>query len=1243
MSRGEFDLNKSFTEIFENAEKSHGLDSSISNDNVGRVKVTKESHSLPDLKSSKDLRRWEGQLPNIALGFCVLYLLSAENNEVYVNPFECDDKFLTDEEKEKLQKKAITEVHEKMAPREDRATISKEQLMKMLADSDENTTSFDFEVARKQVDLSSDEDFKAASVERYKELVAEIRKSSSSKDQEQDLVAKRILSGVVVFTDLQRSKEMGKKVPEDETKQSKRANFFNMVLRSARGAVSEQVLWAGLVRGNVHGLVTRIITVLTVVQPDIQIAQAFDKLSAFERIPGENIYSLEARLMGIVDDYEEAGGEPAPTHVVNVKVRAALKTYHPLVPMINAELATNPKIRYDALLAKMINEMAKCSTQGQEAITDEIPEKTVAGFVAREERTQHCRNWAKGKCTYGDKCIYLHDHDKKGKVKHQPSTDRYSNHECYNCGETGHIKSHCPKKDSNEGARLAEAKALVARLEKKLEAGSSGNAKSTSSMIASTEHNHESGGNAAAAENQWVRFYSQLDSEDSKEKQNGNTSGRAAHTRVHERHSLSRKCCSPCRSFASPFTAIFLVVICMFSAIASRISYVRDAVRNACEERVPNFTVLPSTFTSRVLLLTALCLLVGIASGTCTETHTPPPRADIHAMHRPPCASQHMVHTNSRGTRHTYSPNSLNDTVHEHGDGQYGIEYNEGIVENGDDVAANESDGRQTHSTQAVGCTAKAIGGVILAFGDICTRACDVIRTHTHVFMGKLFPDSQSTSSAYVGSVSKAKNRVFISMVEDSGAGKIICNNESFFPFGGNHKGSTTITGISGASGAIRSDSMGTFEACFAPENTFFEEKGVFPFGDSITTAIAEDGSAINKISVPESVFSSKISVNLLSSRQLAMAGYAVIVWPGGEYIKITKPHRNGVIAHYAYWDKDADCYAVDMVACNDDTEITDVDSLTSSKICTCSSFSASCEDEMKMSEDDYESSAFLANTFTGSEELGMLLHRRFGHVGKNKKLLDKLSEVHGRKINFDFMCKHCITTKAQQITTKFAPSRRKADRAGYRIHSDILVLNNFPGVGGYKYVCIFVDEFSGYVWTEFLRSKSEFSTVFSKKVIEIKQHCGQLSSMEEGLGIAQLRTDNAKEHLSAAVAEICKANGIIHETTVAYSPHQNGLAERMIGIIWNGAEAMRTSACLPPKYWPFAVAAFVHVKNRMPNNSRNANVRFTPFEAWHDIDVEFGTLTSHLRRLGCKCYVYVPKQHHGESSPHFKSVLSPF
>ena len=53
MSRGEFDLNKSFTEIFENAEKSHGLNSSISNDNVGRVKVTKESHSCPILRVAK--------------------------------------------------------------------------------------------------------------------------------------------------------------------------------------------------------------------------------------------------------------------------------------------------------------------------------------------------------------------------------------------------------------------------------------------------------------------------------------------------------------------------------------------------------------------------------------------------------------------------------------------------------------------------------------------------------------------------------------------------------------------------------------------------------------------------------------------------------------------------------------------------------------------------------------------------------------------------------------------------------------------------------------------------------------------------------------------------------------------------------------------------------------------------------------------------------------------------------------
>ncbi len=75
-----------------------------------------------------------------------------------------------------MKKKAISEVHGRMAPREDQATVSREQLMKMLADSDDSTTSFKFTVASKQLDVSEDADFKAASVERYKELVAEKRK-----------------------------------------------------------------------------------------------------------------------------------------------------------------------------------------------------------------------------------------------------------------------------------------------------------------------------------------------------------------------------------------------------------------------------------------------------------------------------------------------------------------------------------------------------------------------------------------------------------------------------------------------------------------------------------------------------------------------------------------------------------------------------------------------------------------------------------------------------------------------------------------------------------------------------------------------------------------------------------------------------------------------------------------------------------------------------------------------------------
>ena len=104
-------------------------------------------------------------------------------------------------------------------------------------------------------------------------------------------------------------------------------------------------------------------------------------------------------------------------------------------------------------------------------------------------------------------------------------------------------------------------------------------------------------------------------------------------------------------------------------------------------------------------------------------------------------------------------------------------------------------------------------------------------------------------------------------------------------------------------------------------------------------------------------------------------------------------------------------------------------------------------------------------------------------------------------------------------------------------------------------------------------------------------------AGIEPGVGIAELRMDGAGENTSAALKEHCDIEGIARELSNAHTPHQNGFAERAIGILWEGCQALRIAAGLPVKYWPYALIAFTHIRNRLPKFSPGpfTNRRSTP------------------------------------------------
>ena len=105
-------------------------------------------------------------------------------------------------------------------------------------------------------------------------------------------------------------------------------------------------------------------------------------------------------------------------------------------------------------------------------------------------------------------------------------------------------------------------------------------------------------------------------------------------------------------------------------------------------------------------------------------------------------------------------------------------------------------------------------------------------------------------------------------------------------------------------------------------------------------------------------------------------------------------------------------------------------------------------------------------------------------------------------------------------------------------MHSDVFGPISVPAIGGSTYFLTLKDDFSGYCTIHFLKQKSEVMSLFQNLVQRIK--------VEFGHSVGTLRSENGGEYVGKAFEEWLLENGIRHETTVAYTPEQNGVAERV-------------------------------------------------------------------------------------------------
>ncbi|KAM0969390.1 hypothetical protein COP2_018032 [Malus domestica] len=197
-----------------------------------------------------------------------------------------------------------------------------------------------------------------------------------------------------------------------------------------------------------------------------------------------------------------------------------------------------------------------------------------------------------------------------------------------------------------------------------------------------------------------------------------------------------------------------------------------------------------------------------------------------------------------------------------------------------------------------------------------------------------------------------------------------------------------------------------------------------------------------------------------------------------------------------------------------------------------------------------------------GKIESERLWHKRFGHLNvQSLKNLQKHEMVQGLP-QMDEMKEVCEGYAfGKQHRDKFETGKAwKVEKPLELIHTDVCGPMKNASISGNKYFLTFIDDYSRMCWVYFMRFKSEVFNIFRKFKAMVE--------LQSGHQIKKIRSDRGGEYTSLEFKAFCEDLGLERQLTVAYTPQQNGTAERKNGIIVEMAKSMLHEKKIPYSFW---------------------------------------------------------------------------
>ncbi|GJU57362.1 integrase, catalytic region, zinc finger, CCHC-type containing protein [Tanacetum coccineum] len=204
-------------------------------------------------------------------------------------------------------------------------------------------------------------------------------------------------------------------------------------------------------------------------------------------------------------------------------------------------------------------------------------------------------------------------------------------------------------------------------------------------------------------------------------------------------------------------------------------------------------------------------------------------------------------------------------------------------------------------------------------------------------------------------------------------------------------------------------------------------------------------------------------------------------------------------------------------------------------------------------------------------------------------------------KYGKDHLCSAYERGKSKKAS--HPPKRVPSDYSKLELlHMDLCSPIRVASINGKKYILVIVDDFSRYMWVNFLCSKDETPNIIKKFIAQ-----AQLNYKAK---VCKIRTDNGTKFKNATLKAHYEKLGIMQKVSIARTPQQNRVVERRNRTLVEVARKMLIFSKLPEFLWAEAVATASFTQNRSIIHTRynKTPYAFVPYNPPSHEEIESST-----------------------------------